>query len=254
MKTTSSLTIFRLALTLIGGCFAASLVLPAGTAAARAFSDDGQIAAARRSGSPCDEGVLGDLLRRARRVVHDRVLEPGAAPSRLADCYYNQPAGIPAGLLDSNIVIDAGNGNRAVGRCTLDMTTGLGLCTFLKEPDSSLVSKPASMSSASRTTALWTGPTVFVHSTDDVGCACRTLHEQEVVLTGQGRDACRRALPGAIGRLRGRAGGGRSPCSRARGRTPDSDYEVTRLAVNSRGSPPSRWDVNLISPAETLPL
>ncbi len=44
--------------------------------------------------------------------------------------YYVQPAGIPAGLVDSNIVLDAGKGNRAVGRCTLDLTTGLGLCTF----------------------------------------------------------------------------------------------------------------------------
>jgi hypothetical protein len=44
--------------------------------------------------------------------------------------YYDQPAGIPAGLLDSNVVLDAGNGDRAIGRCTLDLTTGLGLCTF----------------------------------------------------------------------------------------------------------------------------
>jgi hypothetical protein len=44
--------------------------------------------------------------------------------------YYDQPAGIPAGLLDSNVVLDAGYGNRAVGRCTLDLSTGLGLCTF----------------------------------------------------------------------------------------------------------------------------
>ena len=27
-------------------------------------------------------------------------------------------------------MIDAGSGNRAVGRCTLDLATGLGLCTF----------------------------------------------------------------------------------------------------------------------------
>ena len=44
--------------------------------------------------------------------------------------YYDQAAGIPTGLLDSNVVLDAGNGNRAVGRCTLDLATGLGLCTF----------------------------------------------------------------------------------------------------------------------------
>ena len=44
--------------------------------------------------------------------------------------YYDQPMNIPAGLLDSSVVLDAGNGNRAVGRCTLDLTTGLGICTF----------------------------------------------------------------------------------------------------------------------------
>lgn len=44
--------------------------------------------------------------------------------------FYSQAAGVPKGLLDSNVVLDAGNGNRAVGRCTLDLATGLGLCTF----------------------------------------------------------------------------------------------------------------------------
>ena len=43
---------------------------------------------------------------------------------------YTQPAGIPAGVLDSNVVLDAGDGSRAIGRCTLDFATGLGLCTF----------------------------------------------------------------------------------------------------------------------------
>jgi hypothetical protein len=43
---------------------------------------------------------------------------------------YSQAAGVPANMLDSNVVLDAGNGNRAVGRCTLDMLTGTGLCTF----------------------------------------------------------------------------------------------------------------------------
>jgi hypothetical protein len=43
---------------------------------------------------------------------------------------YTQPAGIPAGMLDSNVLLDAGGGNRAIGRCTLDFATGRGLCTF----------------------------------------------------------------------------------------------------------------------------
>jgi len=47
-----------------------------------------------------------------------------------ARVYYTQPANVPVGLVDSNVVLDAGNGSRAVGRCTLDLSTGLGLCTF----------------------------------------------------------------------------------------------------------------------------
>ena len=47
-----------------------------------------------------------------------------------SNIYYDQDAGIPAGLLDSNIVLDAGSGNRGVGRCTVDGATGLGLCTI----------------------------------------------------------------------------------------------------------------------------
>jgi hypothetical protein len=44
--------------------------------------------------------------------------------------YYDQAPGIPAGLLDSNVVLDAGAGNRAVGRCTVYLETFAGLCTF----------------------------------------------------------------------------------------------------------------------------
>ena len=47
-----------------------------------------------------------------------------------AKVFYDQAINIPKGLLDSNVVLDAGNGNRALGRCTLDLSTGLGLCTF----------------------------------------------------------------------------------------------------------------------------
>jgi hypothetical protein len=44
--------------------------------------------------------------------------------------FMDQAAGTPAGMLDSNVVFDAGTGDWAVGRCTLDLTTALGLCTF----------------------------------------------------------------------------------------------------------------------------
>jgi len=44
--------------------------------------------------------------------------------------FYTQPIGIPTGMLDSNVVLDAGNGNRAFGRCTTDLVTWIGLCTL----------------------------------------------------------------------------------------------------------------------------
>jgi hypothetical protein len=47
-----------------------------------------------------------------------------------AKVVYTQPAGIPANMLDSNVLLDAGDGSRAIGRCTLDFATGRGLCTF----------------------------------------------------------------------------------------------------------------------------
>lgn len=47
-----------------------------------------------------------------------------------AKIFYDQAPGVPPGLLDSNVVLDAGHGSRAVGRCTLDLATNLGLCTF----------------------------------------------------------------------------------------------------------------------------
>ena len=41
--------------------------------------------------------------------------------------YYDQAFGIPAGNLDSNIMIYVSSGNWAVGRCTVEGATGHGL-------------------------------------------------------------------------------------------------------------------------------
>jgi hypothetical protein len=43
---------------------------------------------------------------------------------------YDQQAGIPDGYLDSNVMVDDGDGNRALGRCTLEFQSRKGLCTF----------------------------------------------------------------------------------------------------------------------------
>lgn len=42
--------------------------------------------------------------------------------------YHFQAANIVPGLLDTNIVYDAGGGNRAVGHCLFDIGAGTGLC------------------------------------------------------------------------------------------------------------------------------
>lgn len=47
-----------------------------------------------------------------------------------ATVFYDQAANTPTGMLDSNVVVLAGSGNWAVGRCTLDLSTFLGVCTF----------------------------------------------------------------------------------------------------------------------------
>jgi hypothetical protein len=44
--------------------------------------------------------------------------------------FYDQAGGIPTGMLDSNVILDAGNGDKAIGRCTLDFAAASGLCTF----------------------------------------------------------------------------------------------------------------------------
>lgn len=43
---------------------------------------------------------------------------------------YDQAAGTPPGMLDSDVILDAGTGSRAVGHCTVDNANGRGLCTF----------------------------------------------------------------------------------------------------------------------------
>ena len=119
MRPMSSVTIFRLALTLIGGYFAASLVLPAPSLTAAGRS--GRIHATKACAGTYF-GNAGDWC-----TIASSDIGPLPVGARFL---YSQAAGVPAGLLDSNVVLDAGDGNRAVGRCTLDLGTGLGLCTF----------------------------------------------------------------------------------------------------------------------------
>lgn len=69
-----------------------------------------------------DHGMAGDFC-----TITSSNLDEIAVGSKV---FYDQAANTPAGMLDSNVILDAGNGDRALGRCTLDLKTGLGLCTF----------------------------------------------------------------------------------------------------------------------------
>jgi hypothetical protein len=122
MKFKVMTAIFARAVVLVAGCVALTLSLTTGAPSVSAQS-----------------GRNGPL-----HVTKDCSTYTGAAPgdfctitsSNLAEIkvgskvFYDQAANVPTGLLDSNVVLDAGNGDRALGRCTLDLTTGLGLCTF----------------------------------------------------------------------------------------------------------------------------
>ena len=110
-----------LGLVLIGGSVALTLALSTRATSVSAQSTrNGQIHATKECSQ--DKGAAGDFC----TITSSDLAEIAVG----AKVFYDQAAGIPAGLLDSNVVLDAGNGNRAVGRCTLDLTTGLGLCTF----------------------------------------------------------------------------------------------------------------------------
>ncbi len=55
-----------------------------------------------------------------------------AIPADVTHVYYDEPGPLPIGavaFLDSKVVIYVGPGNWASGRCTVDYSTGLGLCT-----------------------------------------------------------------------------------------------------------------------------
>ena len=110
-----------LGLVLIGGSVALTLALSTGATSVSAQSTpNGQIHATKECSQ--NKGAAGDFC----TITSSDLAEIAVG----AKVFYDQAAGIPAGLLDSNVVLDAGNGNRAIGRCTLDLTTGLGRYSF----------------------------------------------------------------------------------------------------------------------------
>jgi hypothetical protein len=119
------------ALVLVAGFVALTLSLSAGAASVSATSEqDGRLHQLHAVKECADTytGKAGDYC-----TITSSNLKQIPNGSRL---YYDQAFGITTAfgtpLLDSNVVLDdgTGHGNRAVGRCTLDGKTNLGLCTF----------------------------------------------------------------------------------------------------------------------------
>ena len=117
MKFKVMTTIF--ALVLVAGFVALALSLSPGAASASS-ARNGDLHVTKE----CSKytGAAGDYC-----TITGSNLDAIAVGSKV---YYDQAAGTPGGLLDSDVVLDAGNGNRAVGHCTLDLGNYFGLCTF----------------------------------------------------------------------------------------------------------------------------
>ncbi len=113
-------TIFTLALVLVAGFV--TLSMSTGVASVSASSDRRQRSLHLTKECSTYTGQAGEFC-----TFTSSNLKAVKVGSKV---FYDQAAGIPAGLLDSNVVLDAGDGNRAVGRCTLDFSTLLGLCTI----------------------------------------------------------------------------------------------------------------------------
>jgi hypothetical protein len=113
----------RFALVLLAGVAVLALSLSKGvTSVSASNAQKGQLHVTKQCSQPQYTGVAGQYC----TITSSNLAEIKVG----SKVFYDQDAGIPAGLLDSNVVLDAGSGNRAVGRCTLDLGTGLGLCTF----------------------------------------------------------------------------------------------------------------------------
>jgi hypothetical protein len=116
----------------ITSIFAAVLATVAGVVAATLFGNIGAVAVSADSRYKWELHVTKECshytgLAGSFCTITSSNLAAIAVGSRV---FYDQAAGTPAGMLDSNVVLVAGSGDWAVGRCTLDLSTGRGICSF----------------------------------------------------------------------------------------------------------------------------
>jgi len=106
----------------VAGFAALTLVLGLGVASVSASPRKGDLHVTKECPPSTYAGAAGDFCTITSSNV--AAIEVGSK------IFYDQAANTPTGLLDSNIVLVVGTGAWAVGRCTLDLETYLGVCTL----------------------------------------------------------------------------------------------------------------------------
>jgi hypothetical protein len=123
LKRVTTIAVFTLAL--VAGFAALNVASKTSVAAVLASGRNGELAISKN----CTQyfaaaGAAGSFC----TITSSNIPEiPAADTTRV---YYDQAIGTPAGFLDSNVLLYVSTGDWAVGRCTLDLSTGSGLCRF----------------------------------------------------------------------------------------------------------------------------
>jgi hypothetical protein len=124
MKLKDTTTIVRLVL--VAGLVALTLSLSGGTASVSAADQNGQIHVTKKCPGAPTGAPGGSCV-----ITSSNLAGLNGAQVLYDQAYYLvSPADATSGFVDSNVVVDAGGGNRAIGRCTIGFQTFLGLCTF----------------------------------------------------------------------------------------------------------------------------
>lgn len=123
MKFKPITAIFALALVLVAGFVALTLVLSTGAGPVAAQSERSGAVHVTKNCSAFN-GAPGSYC----TITSSNL----AAIKVGSTVFYDDPIilATPTGLFDSNVVLSVGPGDWTVGRCALDNTTNLGLCTF----------------------------------------------------------------------------------------------------------------------------
>lgn len=115
------------ALVLVAGFVALTLLLSVGAASVWAGSPkNGQIHVTKSCPGAATGAPGGSCV-----ITSSNLAEVDGAQVLYDQVPYLRTTADPtSGLLDSNVVLDGVTGSRAVGRCTLDFQTLLGICSF----------------------------------------------------------------------------------------------------------------------------